>query len=342
MNSDDSKGTFPRIQDETELAIALSLCKEGKRLQLMQAVREHGNYLVISRFISATELATARACYETSLGQSIEVVLFSDSRYPVLLREIPDPPPVIFILTRRTDTALTQRSLAIVGTRSASIEVCEIARQLGQDLAQVGITVVSGLALGIDGAAHRGALCSTLECPTIAVLAHGLDRMYPPSHRGLAEQIVQSGGALVSEYPPGVEPRRHHFLARNRIIAGLVRGVIVVQAGARSGSLVTASFAADCGRDVFVFDREDVDERSAGSRGLIEQGAIPIRGVREILREYGEQEMAEGNSSAEEWRIMPLATLLEERALSQVELLQWEVQGRLTWLSATQVKVRLP
>ena len=166
---------------------------------------------------------------------------------------------------------------------------------------------MSGLALGVDGAAHRGALTATCGCPTIAVLAHGLDRVYPSSHSQLADSIVHQGGALVSEYPPGIEPLKHHFLERNRIIAGLSLGVVVVQAGERSGSLVTANYAADFGRDVFVLEGADGDSGFSGGARLIEDGAIPIAGAREVLEEYGVQNEAPVTGCASTWQTLSVA-----------------------------------
>ena len=224
--------------------------------------------------------------------------------------------------------------------RSASIDVCRRATEIAKDIAAAGITVVSGLALGIDGAAHRGALDSKIECATIAVLAHGLDRVYPPSHLGLAREIVSSGGIIISEYAPGVEPLKHHFLARNRIIAGLSRGVLVVQAGARSGSLVTANFAADYGRDVFVFDDNVPGDASSGGSSLIDQGAIAVRSARDILAEYGLAQSSEIFSDESAWTTTTLETFLNVTKLSSSELLKLELAGLLIRLPGNQVRVR--
>jgi DNA processing protein len=215
--------------------------------------------------------------------------------------------------------------------------MCHVASELGQQLAQGGVTVVSGLALGIDGAAHRGSLASSSVLPTIGVLAHGLERIYPPSHEGLARQIVESGGALVSEYPPGTEPMKHHFLARNRIIAGLSRGVVVVEAGVRSGSLVTAQFAADFGRDVFVVTQSEVGDRNAGGDSMIEQGAHPIRSAAEVLREYGL--VRSENESEGSWRFVGLSDFVRESNLSASQLLQMEIEGTLVRLSGNMIRV---
>lgn len=335
----DTRSVCTHASSDEVLAVALSKCKDGKRLQLTQLVCEQGSLQAAQPFISKQEVSAAHIAYEQALGQGIDVIALTHSRYPTLLREINVPPPVLYVRHQREMSDFGQASIAIVGTRAAGIEECEEARQLGQDLSCAGYTVVSGLALGIDGAAHRGALCSETECPTIAVLAHGLDRIYPPSHRGLAQQILERGGMLVSEYPPEIEPRRHHFLARNRIIAGLVRGVVVVQAGARSGSLVTASFAADYGRDVFVLQHDTGDERSAGSESLIEQGAISIRSAAEVLREYGAQDINTPDQFESGWCIISIEELVQRAKLSSADLLRWELDGRLVMLPGNRVRV---
>jgi DNA processing protein len=170
------------------------------------------------------------------------------------------------------------------------------------------------------------------------VLAHGLDRVYPSSHQGLARQIVAAGGLLVSEYPPGTEPLKHHFLARNRIIAGLSRGVVIVQAGARSGSLVTAQFAADFGRDVFIVSPEEGDERYAGGGVMLEQGAIAISSAREVLSEYGMKGDFACESIAEVE--MPINEAMLKLGLSHSDLLEKELRGEITRLQGNRVRFR--
>jgi DNA processing protein len=163
--------------------------------------------------------------------------------------------------------------------------------------------------------------------------------VYPPTHIGLAREILDAGGIIVSEYPPGVEPMKHHFLARNRIIAGLSRGVLVVQAGARSGSLVTANFAADYGRDVFVLEGSPEEERSMGGASLIEQGAVSISSAAEILREYN-LECADGSrSESSAWTTMSLDSFLTVTSLSLGEILRLELEGRLIRLPGNQIRV---
>jgi DNA processing protein len=174
-----------------------------------------------------------------------------DPGYPPLLAELHDPPEQLFV--RGDLAALGGPGVAVVGARSCSAYGAQVARSLGRDLAASGVTVVSGLARGIDGEAHRGAL--EAGGLTVAVLGCGIDRDYPRSHSDLARRIV-AAGAVVAEYPPGVEPAPWRFPARNRIIAGLSLATVVVEARERSGALITADFALELGRDVFAVPGE--------------------------------------------------------------------------------------
>jgi DNA processing protein len=195
------------------------------------------------------------------------------------------------------------------------------------------------LALGIDGAAHRGAVSTQVACPTIAVVAHGLERIYPPSHTTLADTIVERGGAIVSEYVPGTEPLKHHFLERNRIVAGLSLGVVVIQAGERSGSLVTARFAAEYGRDVFVLEGEEGDAAYSGGAQLIEEGAIPIAGAREVLQEYGVPWNTSDGQGEGRWRTLTLDEYLRMTGYSTSQILRLEMEGRVVRLPGNRVSV---
>ncbi|HEX5498308.1 MAG TPA: DNA-processing protein DprA, partial [Thermomicrobiales bacterium] len=197
-----------------------------------------------------------------------EAIALDNPRYPRLLREISAPPPVLYV--RGELTAADDVAVAIVGTRRASASGREIAGRLGEDLAAAGVTIVSGLARGIDGAAHQAALRA--EGRTIAVLGSGPDVIYPPEHRLLAERIADRG-AVLSDYPPGRKPDAMNFPARNRIISGLSLGVVLVEAPAKSGALITADFAADQGRDVFVAPGSMLAASSAGSNALLRDGA---------------------------------------------------------------------
>jgi DNA processing protein len=210
----------------------------------------------------------------------IRAISIDDSRYPRLLREIAAPPSVLYVrgeLTPEDETAV-----AIVGTRRATASGREIAGRLAEELAAAGVTVVSGLARGIDGAAHQAAVRA--EGRTIAVLGSGPDVIYPPEHRLLAERIAERG-AVLSDYPPGRKPDAMNFPARNRIISGLSLGVILVEAPAKSGALITADFAADQGRDVFVAPGNMLAATSAGSNALLRDGARAITCANDVLED---------------------------------------------------------
>lgn len=330
-----------RAASNTELlcAVAVGQLKESKRFQATQLVLETGSFKAVETLLSQAALEQAALVLEMCQRLNLEVWPVTSSSYPSQLREISAPPSVLYAHTLTLTPKVPHQSIGVVGTRAASVEVCRQATEIGATLAQAGLTVVSGLALGIDGAAHRGALQSRLSCPTIAVLAHGLDRVYPPTHIGLAREILDSGGIIVSEYPPGVEPMKHHFLARNRIIAGLSRGVLVVQAGARSGSLVTANFAADYGRDVFVLEGSPDEERSAGGASLIEQGAIGVSSGTDILREYNLEPADDSRTENSAWTTMSLDSFLTVTSLSFGEILKLELEGRLVRLPGNQIRV---
>ncbi|MGC9599060.1 MAG: DNA-processing protein DprA [Minisyncoccia bacterium] len=213
----------------------------------------------------------------------VALVLFEHDSYPPPLREIDDHPFGIYLrgALPPQDAAL----FAIVGTRRATPEGKNIARRFARELAQCGFGIVSGLAFGIDAAAHEG--CLDARGATIAVLAGGLHAVYPREHARLAEKILQSGGALVSEYPLGAPPYADRFLARNRIVSGLSRGVVIVEAPQGSGSLATARFALEQNRDVFVVPGSTVHPNFAGSHALIRQGATLTTSPEEIMESYG-------------------------------------------------------
>lgn len=205
-----------------------------------------------------------------------------DPRYPLRLHELPDPPAVLHVFGQRAgfERCAAQESVAIVGARRGSPYGLEQARGLGRGLAAAGLTVVSGMALGIDAAAHAGAL--EVDGATIAVLAGGPERPYPASKRRLHERIAATG-AVLSELPPGTGARRWCFPARNRLIAALTRATVVVEAGERSGSLITASLATDLGRDVAAVPGLVTAPLAAGTNALIADGATLVRGAHDVL-----------------------------------------------------------
>lgn len=223
------------------------------------------------------------------------------SAYPGLLREIADPPPLLFV--HGQPAVLSNPQLAIVGTRNPSPSGAETARGFARYLAGAGLTVTSGLALGIDGSAHEGSLETGL---TIAVTGTGLDRVYPARNRDLAHRIAEQG-ALVSEFPPGTPPAPENFPRRNRIISGLSLGTLIVEAALRSGSLITARLAAEQGREVFAIPGSIHNPLARGCHSLIRQGAKLVETAADILEELGP--LLEGlASTAETSPAQPMST----------------------------------
>ncbi|GIV78183.1 DNA-processing protein DprA [Litorilinea aerophila] len=210
----------------------------------------------------------------------ITVLTWDDPDYPENLRQVDGAPPVLYV--RGTLTQQDTWAVALVGTRRASAYGREVAHKLASELAMHGVTVVSGLALGIDTVAHKAALDAGGR--TLAVLGSGVDQIYPPGNRGLAQKITASGG-LISEYPLGTRPEASNFPPRNRIISGLSKGIIVVEAGQRSGALITARFAAEQGRDVFAVPGSILHPGSMGCNELIQQGAMPLLRVEDVLEQ---------------------------------------------------------
>lgn len=212
----------------------------------------------------------------------IDIVADADERYPPLLREIHDPPGVLYV--RGELTPHDALSIAIVGTRHATQYGLAQAERLAEGLARAGLTIVSGMARGIDAAAHRGALRAGGR--TLAVLGSGLLNLYPPEHHQLADEISASG-ALLSEAPPGSPPQSGAFPQRNRIITGLSLGVIVVEAALRSGALISAEHAMEQGREVFAVPGRVDSRTSRGCHRLLREGAKLVEGVDDVLQELG-------------------------------------------------------
>lgn len=208
----------------------------------------------------------------------------SDARFPPRLKAIFDPPRSLYLRGSGETELLGRRAVGVVGARSCSPYGAQVARMLGRELAAAGLVVVSGLARGIDGEAHRGALES--GGPTVGVLGCGIDRDYPAANASLSRRM-EDGGLVVSEYEAGVEPAPWRFPARNRIIAGLCEAVVVVEARERSGALITADFALEEGREVFAVPGEITSTLSVGSNALLRLGATPLTGSGDVLEALG-------------------------------------------------------
>ncbi|MBN2369205.1 MAG: DNA-processing protein DprA [Vicinamibacteria bacterium] len=227
--------------------------------------------------LAETEQARAR-----TLG--VRILSFDASDYPPLVREIYDPPAVLYIRGSLSESR-NDDYVSIVGSRRATSRGLALARCMAGDLAREGLTVVSGLARGIDSAAHRGAL--DVHGRTIAILGSGLDRLYPPENKDLSRAIIDAGGAVVTEYAFGVPPYPANFPRRNRIIAGWSRAVVVIEAGTRSGALVTARLALEEGRDVYAVPGWPGDGGSEGANQLIRDGAALVRDAADVAAELG-------------------------------------------------------
>ncbi|MGN6183056.1 MAG: DNA-processing protein DprA, partial [Thermoanaerobaculia bacterium] len=208
------------------------------------------------------------------------VITILDDAFPPLLREIPDPPLALHF--RGDISLLAKPCIAIVGSRRASPYAINVAQQLATQLAASGLVIVSGLARGIDAAAHKSALDANGK--TVAVLGTGIDLVYPPANRKLFERIA-SEGLIVTEFPPGTPPKREHFPIRNRVISGLCEGTIIIEATSRSGSLITARMAAEQNREVFAVPGSIFSAGSEGTHRLIQYGAKLVHDVNDILSE---------------------------------------------------------
>jgi DNA processing protein len=208
-----------------------------------------------------------------------KTITFEDSMYPPLLREIQNPPKKLYI---KGELSYKDAMIAIVGTRKASESGIKLAHLFAKSLVEAGYTIISGLALGIDTASHKGALDSSGT--TVAVLGNSIDGIYPPQNEDLAKKIIKTG-AIVSEYGPGEIIEKRNFLERNRIISGMSIATIVIEAPSRSGSIATARLAGEQGRDVFVVPGSVDDPNYEGSNSLIRDGAILIRSIKDVLEE---------------------------------------------------------
>ena len=258
-----------------------------------------GTYRIAAEAHISAEIAAVRA--------SGARYLFHDAaEYPGLLGELDSAPPILIC---RGDLAIAARPMvAIVGARNASAAAVKLARQFAGELAEAGYAVVSGLARGIDGAAHQAALAQgTSGAGTIGVIASGIDITYPPEHADLQEQISRQG-LLLAEQPPGTEPLARHFPSRNRIIAGLAAGTLVVEAAPRSGSLITARLAGEAGREVMAVPGSPLDARAQGCNQLIRDGAVLVQSaadVIELVSGFAGQPRSSFRESASEFDALP-------------------------------------
>ena len=234
---------------------------------------------LIERVITARKNVNLDQVWEKIEAQGIKILTWQDEAYPTRLKEIDQPPPVMYIRGEYLPDDLF--AVAIVGTRKVTPYGRQVTEELASFLAANGITIISGLARGVDAIAHQAAL--KYGGRTIAVMGTGVDKIYPPEHKALAEQIIERG-ALISDYVPGTPPDASNFPPRNRIISGLSLAVVVVEAGETSGALITAEFAAVQGREIFAVPGGIFAPQSKGTNKLIQNGALPLLSVNDLMQ----------------------------------------------------------
>jgi DNA processing protein len=243
---------------------------------------------LIERILQARSQVDLDKVWAKIEAQGIKILTWQDEAYPQRLKEIEQPPPVLYLRGEYLPDDLF--AVAIVGTRRVTPYGRQITEELAAHLAGNGITVVSGLARGVDAIAHQTALKAGGR--TIGVLGSGVDKIYPPEHRQLAERM-ESSGAVVSDYAPGTPPDASNFPPRNRIISGLSLAVVVIEAGETSGALITAEFAAEQGREVFAVPGSILAPQSKGTNKLIQQGALPLLSINDIMQALDLRRMGE-------------------------------------------------
>ncbi len=262
---------------------------------------------VIERVVQAREGVDLDKVWDKIEKQGIKILTWQDETYPQRLKEIDQPPPVLYIRGEYLPDDLF--AVAIVGTRRVTPYGRQITEELSSFLAANGMTVISGLARGVDAVAHQ----TTLKAGgrTIAVLGSGVDKIYPPEHRALAEQMMERG-AIISDYAPGTPPEASNFPPRNRIISGLSLAVVVVEAGETSGALITAEFAAEQGREVFAVPGSILAPQSKGTNKLIQNGALPLLSVTDLMQALDITRVGEHKAAR---KIMP-ADAIEAKLLA--------------------------
>ncbi len=234
----------------------------------------------------------------------MKIISYEDPLYPQLLKEIPDPPPCLYL---KGNTSVFEKPvLAVVGSRNATIYGLNVAETFAKELVLNGITVVSGLARGIDSAAHRGSLAA--KSVQLAVLGTGIDTVYPPENKELLEKILTNGGAVITEFPPNTPPLKRNFPQRNRIIAGVAFGTLIVEAEEYSGSLVTGRFTIETGRELFCVPHNITTKSGVGPNFLIQKGAKLVMRVEDIIEEmpnYLKNKLIRYNNDFLEGEVLP-------------------------------------
>lgn len=281
-------------RDELRYLLALTAVSGVGPVTLRRLLAEHGSAsalfsrgsgdAALDRQLKAPDWESVDRALQWAEQEGRTILLAADPAYPTRLKNLPDAPAILYL---HGDASLLESpQLAVVGSRNPSPIGESTAKEFARHLASVGLTITSGLAMGIDTAAHRGTLGVG---QTIAVFGTGTDRIYPASNRDLAHQIVDNGGLLLSEFPPGTTPRPENFPRRNRLIAGLSLGTLVVEAAVRSGSLITARLAGEMGREVFAIPGSIHNPLARGCHRLIREGAKLVETAQDVLEELAPQ-----------------------------------------------------
>jgi DNA processing protein len=322
--------TFLRPKERLLLAELLEGAEEFLRLEKRELEISINRRIRAPRFNPGEYMRQAQTDELYLTKRNILCTFYGDGKYPALLREIYDPPLVLYHQGELPPDTVPH--VAVVGTRRPTGDALKAAFFIGLELAQNRAAVVSGLARGIDRAVHRG--CVEGKGRAVAVLGNGIDSVYPAGSRRLAEEVVERGGAVLSEYPPGTLPLKHHFPARNRIISGLSQAVIVVEAPEKSGALITSDYALEQGRELFVHETGLKPGTGGGGLRLAEEGAVLIRRATEALDKSarpgctGGAPDGDGRAVFRSGRQLSLAELMDLELKDKVFLLDGEVYWR--------------
>lgn len=326
--------------EEKLIALGLYLKEKGS-LKCSKLIE---NTEILAEFLAKNEVkvSSLKTLAEKEIERAekleIKILFIKDDEYPKELKAIPYPPPFIYVRGFLPDIP----KISLVGSRKPTSYGKEVASHFTTELSLAGVCPVSGLARGIDTIVHK--TCVNLNKPTIAILGSGLDIIYPPENEKLSKEIVEKGGALISEFPFGTKPKRENFPRRNRIISGISSGLIIIEAGEKSGTLITAKWAQDQGKDVFAIPGNIFSDQSKGTHLLLKEGAIPVTHPREVLEylgintELSKKEKAESHLSPEEIKILEV---LSSYPLSLEELAQktdLPISKLLTILTELEVK----
>ncbi|MFN4196584.1 MAG: DNA-processing protein DprA [Caldimicrobium sp.] len=265
--------------EEKLIALGLYLKEKGsfKYLKLIENEKILEDYLTKNKLKVQTLMKLAEDEIERANRLNIKVLFIKEKDFPEELKAIPYPPPFLYI----KGSLCNLPKISLIGSRKPTSYGKEVASHFTKELALAGVCPVSGLARGIDTIVHKS--CVNLNKPTLAILGSGLDIIYPPENKKLSEEIVDKGGAVISEFPLGSKPKKENFPRRNRLISGISLGLIIIEAGEKSGTLITAKWAQEQGKDVFAIPGNIFSEQSKGTHLLLKEGAIPVTHPREVL-----------------------------------------------------------